>query len=152
MTNRVRGWLFVAGQFALIGLSLALPGDHTESLARASSQVVFFAGAIALVTAFVQLGSSLTAHPEPLAKATLKVHGLYRVVRHPIYSALILLMLGSTGMAPSLWRWVTLLALTILLFFKARWEESLLQQRYPDYAQYALRVPMLVPTIRRVDN
>ena len=113
MTTRVRGWLFVAGQFALIGLNLSLLGEPTESLVRTFSQLLALAGVIGLITAFIQLGSSLTAHPEPLAKATLKVHGLYRVVRHPIYSALILVMLGSTGMAPSPWRWVTLAVLRL---------------------------------------
>lgn len=148
MTNRMRGWLFVATQFALIGVNLLLPGDATESFIRSGSHLLFVAGAVGLIVAFMQLGSSLTAHPEPLAKATLKVHGLYRVVRHPIYAALILLMLGSTGMAPSVWRWLSLVGLIILLVFKARWEESLLRRRYPEYEQYAARVPMLLPRIR----
>lgn len=152
MNVRVRGWVFVSAQFALIALSVLAPGSAENSPNVALARVLFVAGGIGLVVAFINLGSSLTAHPEPLARAALKVHGLYRFVRHPIYAALILLMLGSTLLAPSGMRWLAFGALVALLIFKARWEETLLRKRYPEYAEYAMRVPMLVPFMRRISR
>ena len=145
MSVRTKGWRLVAGQFILIALNVIIPGDPDASRSPALGTAVFWVGVVALLVAFINLGKSLTAHPEPLESATLKVSGMYRIVRHPIYSALLLMLLGSGLHAPSALRWLMFLMLAGLLFFKARWEETLLRARYPEYAAYAQRVPMLVP-------
>lgn len=145
MDVRRKGWLLVGAQFLLIGLNLVVPGDPDASHSPELGIAIFGLGAVGLVLAFINLGTALTAHPEPLAKATLKVNGMYRIVRHPIYTALLLMLLGSGLRAPSALRWLMFLVLAALLVYKARWEETLLRARYPDYEAYAERVPMLVP-------
>jgi protein-S-isoprenylcysteine O-methyltransferase Ste14 len=148
MSVRRKGWLLVAAQFVLIGLNVVIPGDPDASHSPALGTALFWIGIAALLWAFATLGKSLTAHPEPLQAAKLKVTGMYRIVRHPIYVALLTILLGSGIHAPSALRWLMFLMLAGLLFYKARWEESLLRAKYPDYAEYPQLVPMFVPGLK----
>jgi len=71
--------------------------------------------------------------------------GPYRLIRHPIYSGLLLAMAGTVlvdGRA-----WVVLLALLAVYFgLSARLEERTMAREFPDaYAGYRARTKMLVP-------
>jgi protein-S-isoprenylcysteine O-methyltransferase Ste14 len=93
------------------------------------------------------LGQNLTAVPHPKEDAHLVETGAYRVVRHPIYSGIVL---GSVGFALFVNGGLTLLyALVIFLFFdaKSRREERWLAERYTDYTAYQQRVHKLIPYV-----
>lgn len=93
------------------------------------------------------LGGSRTVFPEPLPEARLVTTGIYGIVRHPLYTSVILLFL-----AWALW-WQSLpglvLGLVSIGFFdaKARHEERRLHLKFPDYESYAQRVKRLLPWI-----
>jgi protein-S-isoprenylcysteine O-methyltransferase Ste14 len=84
------------------------------------------------------LRSSLSAFPQP-RKNKLATEGLYRWVRHPMYSGLLLLALGwvlHTGSAAAL---AACVPLWWLLKRKAALEDRMLSQVYPEHAHYASR-------------
>jgi protein-S-isoprenylcysteine O-methyltransferase Ste14 len=74
--------------------------------------------------------------------------GPYALVRHPIYSGLLLSLLG-TAIGFGQWRH----ALAFVFFVAAVWRKSWLEERYiaemfaDDYAHYRARVPALVPSV-----
>jgi protein-S-isoprenylcysteine O-methyltransferase Ste14 len=71
--------------------------------------------------------------------------GPYAVVRHPLYLAEQVTLLGALITYLS-WRAVALFALqSFLQFRRARNEERILTRTFPGYAAYARRTPMLVP-------
>ncbi len=76
--------------------------------------------------------------------------GLYRWVRHPIYTGLLLAILGS-AIALDEWRGLAALALATLAFRrKVAIEERFLTQQFgAAYAHYRDDVPALVPWHRR---
>lgn len=76
--------------------------------------------------------------------------GPYRWVRHPIYTGILLALLGSV-IALGEWRGVLGLALIILsLLHKIAVEEVFLTQQFGDaYRRYSAEVPALVPLPRR---
>lgn len=79
------------------------------------------------------LGRSRTAYLRPLVDATLVPHGLYRLVRHPLYSSL---MFAAVGWALLLASWAAQAgggALMLLLQAKAVREKRCLRERYPEY-------------------
>jgi protein-S-isoprenylcysteine O-methyltransferase Ste14 len=85
--------------------------------------------------------------PEPRSGARLVVTGPYAYVRHPMYLAVLLFGLGFlVG-----WHgWPHLAAFVLLgavLHVKSRREETLLAQRFPEYADYARRTRRLVPFV-----
>ena len=140
--------LLVAGQFALIGILVLLPGRHDWPVPAALSvacTVATVVGLVVMVIGAMGLGRGLTATPLPNAHAQLRTGGLYRYVRHPIYSGLLLTMTAITVASGSVFRLLTLGVLVLLITVKARWEETRLTERFEGYASYAARTPRFVP-------
>jgi protein-S-isoprenylcysteine O-methyltransferase Ste14 len=131
---------FLAPWTSRAGGSLARPLQYLGILS-----IVLGAGVVA--AGFVSLGSSLTPYPRPRGDAVLITRGIYRFVRHPIYTGLIL---GTLGWALA---WISapgvVGALALAVFFdrKASREERWLTERYPDYAAYAARVRRFFPGV-----
>ncbi len=93
------------------------------------------------------LGRNLSPLPYPKEDAFLVRHGVYGIVRHPIYSGLILLTFGwglSRGSTAML-----LYSLLLFIFFeiKSRREEGWLREKYAGYRSYSERVKKLIPYI-----
>jgi protein-S-isoprenylcysteine O-methyltransferase Ste14 len=93
------------------------------------------------------LGANLSPFPKPIEGGTLVTSGVYRFVRHPIYTGLIL---GTLGW--SVWNANLLgvgLAVLLFVFFdlKSRREERWLMEAYPGYAEYRSRVRKLIPFV-----
>ena len=149
MTNQTKGNLLVTAQFVLIAIILILPsGTQSPAWLYFTGFAMLIAGIAILITSFVQLGSSLTAHPIPRTEAKLIERGLYRVIRHPIYTGLLLTMLGGviqTGNVAKYLVWGMLLG---LLTYKARFEEVLLTQTYSSYSEYMKRTGRFLPRLK----
>ena len=154
MRTRARGWLFVSLQIALIGALVLFPeGDawrvpRTVRFVGTGGRIL---GAVSILWGVAALGRRARVHPEPPAGATLRRTGPYRLVRHPIYSGLLLysamIVIGSASVvAVALYA-----ALVGVLTGKARFEESLLRARFPEYGQYAQETPRFIPlSVRRL--
>ena len=72
--------------------------------------------------------------------------GPYRFVRHPIYTGILLMILGSAIEVGRLHSWLGFLILAIGFWIKLKQEESLLLRHFPDeYPAYRSRVKALVP-------
>lgn len=93
------------------------------------------------------LGRNLTPFPQPLDGGELVTHGPYRVVRHPLYAALVLAAAGWALARTSGIGLVLAAALFALLDRKSRREEAWLEEAYPGYAAYRERVRRLVPWV-----
>jgi protein-S-isoprenylcysteine O-methyltransferase Ste14 len=93
------------------------------------------------------LGANLTPLPHPKEDATLVREGIYAVVRHPIYSSVILTTLGVGLLTANRTR--TLLGLAFFAFFdaKARREEVWLTEKFPAYPAYRRSVKKLIPLV-----
>ncbi len=140
--------LLVAGQFVLIVALVVLPnGDAwpVSSGLRDLCAVGTWAGILLMIVAALSLRRGLTAAPLPNDHATLRTGGLYRLVRHPIYSGLLLFALSQVVASGSVLVAVVGLLLLVLIEGKARWEEQRLVERFPDYVAYARRTPRFVP-------
>lgn len=86
------------------------------------------------------LGPAFTPFPEPLPGAALVEDGPYRWIRHPMYSSVVLTMVGLAVALASL-PGLGVAGLTIVFFwFKARYEERRLRLVVPGYSSYAARV------------
>jgi len=150
--ERRTAWLLVLGQFVLLALLVFLPHSDAWTLPVAvarAAQVAAAVGIVVMVVAGTALGRGLTAAPLPNSHADLRTGGLYRFVRHPIYSGLLLLALAVTLTSGSLWTAAACIALVALINAKARWEEQHLAARFPGYAAYAARTPRFIPGMAR---
>lgn len=148
--NRTRliGWGLVGIQGTLLALLVLGPFDHTWGVPhglRIAGTVLRWAGGAAIIIGALRLGTAASVHPEPTAKAVLRVNGPYRFVRHPIYSGVILLGGGIAATAGSVLAIVFFLGLVVLFSIKARFEERLLAERFTGYRAYAATTPRFVP-------
>ncbi len=83
--------------------------------------------------------------PEPPKDASPVHRGPYAVIRHPMYSAALLAAAGLAWHGGGWVRWVAWAVLAAVLAAKARIEERLLTQRFPDYGAYAARTWRWIP-------
>ncbi len=108
---------------------------------RAVGVVVGVLGLAFAVWGVRALGAALTPEPEPLPGASLVQSGPYGIVRHPIYTGIVVASTGWT-LAWSNWTLALAVGLVLISFFeaKARVEERWLRARFPEYEEYARRV------------
>jgi protein-S-isoprenylcysteine O-methyltransferase Ste14 len=92
------------------------------------------------------LGTNWSATPTIKKEHELIQHGPYRLVRHPIYTGLLLAVFGSCLVAGRVWALCVLGMAAILLFMKFKAEEALLARQFPEaYLLYRRRVKALIP-------
>lgn len=71
--------------------------------------------------------------------------GPYRLIRHPIYSGVLLMIIGTAVGITPLW-WLVAAAAGFYFVHSARAEERYMAERFPDtYAAYRARTKMLLP-------
>ena len=96
------------------------------------------------------LGDQLVLFPrrDPRQNRKLVETGLYKFVRHPIYTGLLIATFGSVVQSMAVVKLAVWLLLVILLNYKARWEEKLLSVTYADYSDYMKRTGRFVPRLK----
>jgi protein-S-isoprenylcysteine O-methyltransferase Ste14 len=148
---RGEGWVVVQAILLALAALAGLLGPSWSGeirLATSSIGVVLMVGGLAFVVLGVrhlQGRDALTPLPFPRDEAALVETGVYGVVRHPIYSGVII---GTAG-----WGLLTAspaalaMALGLFAFFdlKSRREETWLERRFPGYAAYRARTARLIP-------
>jgi protein-S-isoprenylcysteine O-methyltransferase Ste14 len=74
--------------------------------------------------------------------------GPYRFVRHPIYTGLLLMCLGTATASGQVHAWLGFLFMCAGFWIKLKQEESLMLRHFPnDYPSYKNRVKALVPFV-----
>jgi protein-S-isoprenylcysteine O-methyltransferase Ste14 len=150
VTDRLKGYLFVAAQFAALTVIVLAPaGDlpwRGNPVTEFFGQVLVLGGLGLVVWAGIALGRSLTAHPMPNSRSALQTDGPYRIARHPIYSGLLSFAIGAAIAGASWLHIAAALTLIVVLTAKARFEEAFLVELYGDaYITYARHVGRFVP-------
>jgi protein-S-isoprenylcysteine O-methyltransferase Ste14 len=93
------------------------------------------------------LRSSLSPFPRPITGAPLVESGAYRLIRHPIYSGLVLGALGWGLVTGSILALGAAGLLFLLLAAKSHREEAWLVAIHPEYGAYQQRTKRLIPWI-----
>lgn len=148
-----RGGLWVAAQGVILVAATVHPfaaggptwSDGLSSLRLSIAVVIALLGFSVAALAAMRLGKALTPLPSPDSKGQLITDGLFALVRHPIYLGVILFVFGCELLSS---RMVTLVWPALLVLFfdrKSAFEETLLEARYPDYAEYRTRTKKLIP-------
>lgn len=118
--------------------------------------VPFLAGSACLVVGLwlfarshADLGTNWSITLEVREKHQLVTHGIYRALRHPMYSALLLYSLGQALVVPN---WIAgpsyAVAMSLLFAFRLGPEERMMLEEFgKDYEAYRARTKRLVPGI-----
>jgi protein-S-isoprenylcysteine O-methyltransferase Ste14 len=148
--QRVIGWALVALQFVLLVALVVVPRREPNWPTSVLGALIVLAGVALGFVAFRALGSALTPTPVPIEGVGLRTDGLYAYVRHPIYSAVLLMVVGYLVALGSLWSVGVALALIVFFWLKSRWEDQLLAAAYgAEWTAWAAQTGALIPRHRR---
>ena len=144
-----RGGLWVVGQFVLmIGIAVgavAFRHDWDHAWSIVGGNVLMLVGVAFGIAGLRALGRNTTPFPRPRENARLVRAGIYGLVRHPLYTSLVLTSFGWTLHWQSRLALVLSLTLAALLDAKANREERWLLAKFPAYVAYRQRVRKLIP-------
>ena len=136
--------LFVAYLFRFSKNDFVVPG--WLQLAGLFLSVV---GIIISLAAVLTLNKNLSPFPTPKQGAELIQSGIYKYIRHPIYSGILFFTFGFSMYSENTLRLLIFFTLLILFRFKAAYEEKLLQDKFPNYATYKKTTGMFLPGIKQ---
>lgn len=108
--------------------------------------LLFLLAVIFIGKGLIDLGRNLTPLPYPKQEGELVQTGIYAIVRHPLYSGVILAAKAYAIGQLSLSHFVAML-LFVFFNFKANQEETWLSEKYSGYFDYRQRVKKLIPWV-----
>ena len=120
---------------------------HTQAT-QVAGLILTILGCLFAIWARVRLGTNWSGLPKVKEGHELIVKGPYALVRHPIYTGILLAMAG-TGVAADRSVWILVWVLVAVTYIvKIRQEERFMQETFPDqYPQYRQRVKALIPGV-----
>jgi protein-S-isoprenylcysteine O-methyltransferase Ste14 len=143
--------IMIAAGIVLGGFGSRLAGRHTGTVHSLALEIVgtvlFVAGLALAIWARVLLGRNwgmpMTLKDEP----ELVTSGPYRIIRHPIYTGILLAVLG-TAIATDVFVFIIFAAMAVYFSFSARVEDRLMARSFPaTYPEYHDRTKMLIPFV-----
>lgn len=144
-TSRI-SHVLVALQFGAIAIIawpfLATPDDRLQWLSISALGVV-----VGLYTLAHNKLGNFGIYPEPIPDACLVTTGPYHWIRHPMYTSLLLFMLGIALYRHAWPNYLGMLMLALAVFGKMHREEAHLHTRFEDYSDYVKRTHRLLPKI-----
>ncbi len=145
-----RDYLFVSVQMLLFLLYAIVPESvpfEAPDRVGPIGWALLVAGLLLVMAAVLQLNTSLSPFPRPVAGGGLVTSGAFAFARHPIYAGLLWAALGNALRAGSGGQLVVTCLLGSLFYFKSVYEEGLLLGEYPEYAAYRGRVGRFWPLV-----
>lgn len=143
--HKSRGWLprlcGVAGTFLGVGI-LQLPARTLGLPTQALADILIFLGAAGSALALSRLGRSFAILPEARVLVT---GGVYAHVRHPLYTAEMLTLVGIVIQYQQPWATLIGIGVVLLQILRSIYEEQVLAEAFPDYVAYQARTWRFVP-------
>jgi protein-S-isoprenylcysteine O-methyltransferase Ste14 len=139
MKPTTKDYLYVTVQFLLFLaylLEVSLPDLHHLVILRTVGSALSIAGVLVLLLALLQLNRNLSPFPTPKSNAELIRTGLYKYIRHPIYTGILLTVFGYALHEASLYKLLIASCLLLLFYLKSSYEEKRLLEVYPEYEEY----------------
>lgn len=147
--GKSRGW--EPRLSALLGsfLSLALvlfPRHELSAVGALASTALILGGTVLALFVILRLGRSFSIMAEARQLVT---SGAYGLVRHPLYLAEEIAILGTLLQFLSPWTVPVVCIQWAFQLRRMRHEEAVLAESFPDYEAYRRRTPRIVPRIGR---
>ena len=145
MKSKRISYLLVSLQFIFITILVIHHDVHTPSN---FALLIFLLGCgFGLYTVKHNQLGNFNITPEIKENASLITTGAYRYIRHPMYFAVLVMMLGIVVSKPTILSFLIYILLIITLFLKAQKEEMLWMERSCEYKTYMQHTKKIIPFI-----
>jgi protein-S-isoprenylcysteine O-methyltransferase Ste14 len=145
MNNSIKGWVLVLLQFICLGLLFIYPA---KAQFRGPGLFLIISGVLLLAAAIIYMpAKNYTVHPKPTKFGRFTASGPYRLIRHPMYTSVIIIAIGVVSNHFDIIRCLILIVLIFTLITKINFEDSLLNEKYPEYDMYKLTTKKLIPFV-----
>ena len=142
--------IYVLIRFHIGGYSVQ--GTRMNIFFLLSGLVIILLGTIIHIWGRVNLGKNWSSQIKIYAGHELIRHGAYALVRHPLYTSLIVMFFGAGIMYKNYFVLLADAALfTPAVYFRAKREERILMQEFPEYAAYRQKVGIFFPKLTHCD-
>jgi len=165
LKNQFRYYRLSYSVFATITLILLLCFQYSfeSTVLIKSALIIYFAILFLIIPGIVIMFISIKKYFMLLSgvrsiftsvpASELKVDGIHRFVRHPLYSGTILFVWGLFFVFPFLNNLIAVILLTLYVFIGISFEEKKLVKEFGEkYQAYILNVPMLIPRFLKIKN
>ena len=133
----------MVGTFSSLGFLLLPPQELSYALYLASL-LLLVAGIIFAICALIVLGRSISLLPQARRLVT---SGPYALVRHPLYLGEMVAIAGIALQHLSVWALLLLVLVWAFQLRRMEYEERVLLQSFPEYADYMARTARLLPGV-----
>lgn len=145
MNNPRFGYLLVLIQFSCIAFFITYCGIIPERLGGKIIQVA--AVLLGIIAILLMRPGNFSIFPIPKQDAQLVTKGPYQLIRHPMYTAVLLFCFSLLLNRITFLSLAIFLVLLIDLVLKLHFEERLLKSQFPSYAAYTKKTWHLIPFI-----
>jgi len=138
----IKDYTFVSIQLVLF-LVYVLPVEvlvvNVATWLRYFGLVFTILGLVLGTMALLQINTKISPFPTPVLKSELITNGAFSISRHPIYTSILAMTLGYAVFEASLFKFIIFLVLWLLFYFKSKYEEQLLSEKFSEYSNYQQR-------------
>ncbi len=106
-------------------------------------------GVLLFIVARLELNSSPISYLDSYIPSSIVHHGVYRYIRHPLYTANIVFLLGLFLAIGQILLLINAAILTVYYYQAAVQEERSLRARFSEYPQYEQTTGMFLPPLRK---
>jgi protein-S-isoprenylcysteine O-methyltransferase Ste14 len=133
----------IAGTFITVGI-IYLPAQTLPFAVQALADALLLVGSGVCLFIIAYLGQAFSIMPEARKLVT---NGPYAIVRHPLYVAEEIGILGLVLQFEQPWATLLALAGIVLQVVRSEYEERVLLAAYPEYAEYRARTWRFIPFV-----
>ncbi len=145
LRKRIVSWGLVFLQFGLLIVLVANIGLNISCWLCISLYIISVSLGILAIIA-MKIGN-FNVVPDVKPNSILITELPYKYIRHPMYTSVILVSLGLMLSSYSNFTLSIWLILVVIMFVKAKYEESLLIKVFPDYKKYCVNTKYFIPFV-----
>jgi len=140
----MKSTLLVFTQFFIIFLMILPLGTSSQTIVI-GLVVMGVGGVIGLLALSKNKLGNFNIRPDIREDCTLITSGIYAYIRHPMYSSVLVMMLGIVVIYPMNYEYVLYGVLVVTLLIKLFYEESLWKCESEEYILYTHETKRLIP-------
>lgn len=138
--------ILVFSQFFIIFL-MTLPFGTPQNNPYLGLAISTLGISIGLMALYKNKIGNFNIRPNLKEGATLVTDGIYSYIRHPMYTSVLIIMLGVTVLYPSKYEYILYALLMLTLLIKLFYEESMWKFENKKYLTYMRTTRRLIPFI-----